>query len=148
MLQAQYNALGKFNLAAIERIVVSQYRHGAAFNRQRPFVDIPVVRHRRKRGGARYERIGARAAASLFPTDVTVESLFDGEPSGKALRFFHRCNEGDVFPSGGCGNHLRLDDSADGTPSLDASKSCRNAQFWYRPFRALGRQGVDVRPIG
>jgi hypothetical protein len=40
LLRAQYNALGKFNLAAIERIVVSKYRRGAAFNRQHPFVDI------------------------------------------------------------------------------------------------------------
>jgi hypothetical protein len=40
LLRVQYNALGKFNLAAIERIVVSKYRRGAAFNRQRPFVDI------------------------------------------------------------------------------------------------------------
>jgi hypothetical protein len=38
--RAQYNALGKFNLAAIERIVVSKYQRGAAFNRQHPFVDI------------------------------------------------------------------------------------------------------------
>jgi hypothetical protein len=40
LLRVQYNALGKFNLAAIERIVVSKYRRGAAFNRQHPFVDI------------------------------------------------------------------------------------------------------------
>jgi hypothetical protein len=40
LLRAQYNALGKFNLAAIERIVVSKYQRGAAFNRQHPFVDI------------------------------------------------------------------------------------------------------------
>jgi hypothetical protein len=40
LLRAQYNVLGKFNLAAIERIVVSKYRRGAAFNRQHPFVDI------------------------------------------------------------------------------------------------------------
>jgi hypothetical protein len=36
----QYNALGKRNLAAIERIVVSKYQRGAAFNRQHPFVDV------------------------------------------------------------------------------------------------------------
>jgi hypothetical protein len=40
LLRAQYNALGKFNLATIERIVVSKYQRGAAFNRQHPFVDI------------------------------------------------------------------------------------------------------------
>jgi hypothetical protein len=40
LLRAQYNALGKFNLAAIERIVVSKYRRGAVFNRQHPFVDV------------------------------------------------------------------------------------------------------------
>jgi len=40
LLRAQYNALGKFNLAAIERIVGSKYQRGAAFNRQHPFVDI------------------------------------------------------------------------------------------------------------
>jgi hypothetical protein len=31
---------GKLNLAAIERIAVSKYQHGVAFNRQHPFVDI------------------------------------------------------------------------------------------------------------
>jgi hypothetical protein len=36
----QYNALGKRNLAAIERIVTSKYKRGAAFNRQHPFVDV------------------------------------------------------------------------------------------------------------
>jgi len=36
----QYNALGKSNLAAIERIVTSKYQRGAAFNRQHPFVDV------------------------------------------------------------------------------------------------------------
>jgi hypothetical protein len=40
LLRAQYNALGKLNLAAIERIAVSKYQRGAAFNRQHPFVDI------------------------------------------------------------------------------------------------------------
>ena len=40
LLRAQYNVLGKFNLAAIERIVGSKYQRGAAFNRQHPFVDI------------------------------------------------------------------------------------------------------------
>jgi hypothetical protein len=38
--RAQYNALGKRNLAAIERIVSRKYRRGAAFSRQHPFVDV------------------------------------------------------------------------------------------------------------
>ena len=40
LLRAQYNALGKRNLAAIERIAILKYERGAAFNRQHPFVDI------------------------------------------------------------------------------------------------------------
>ena len=36
LLRAQYNALGKFNLPAIERIVISKFQRGAAFNRQHP----------------------------------------------------------------------------------------------------------------
>jgi hypothetical protein len=40
LLRAQYNALGKLNLAAIERIAASKYQRGTAFNRQYPFVDI------------------------------------------------------------------------------------------------------------
>jgi hypothetical protein len=36
----QYNALGKRNLAAIERIVTSKYQRGGALNRQHPFVDV------------------------------------------------------------------------------------------------------------
>jgi hypothetical protein len=40
LLRAQYNALGKRNLAAIERIVTLKYQRGAAFNRQHPFVDV------------------------------------------------------------------------------------------------------------
>jgi hypothetical protein len=40
LLRAQYNALARRNLAAIERIVVSKYQRGAALNRQHPFVDI------------------------------------------------------------------------------------------------------------
>ena len=38
--RAQYNALGKLNLAAIERIVNGKYQRGATFNRQHPFVDV------------------------------------------------------------------------------------------------------------
>ena len=40
LYREQYNALGKRNLAAIERIATSKYRRGPAFNRQHPFVDI------------------------------------------------------------------------------------------------------------
>jgi hypothetical protein len=40
LFRGQYNALGKVNLAAIERIVTSKYQRGAAFNRQHPFVDV------------------------------------------------------------------------------------------------------------
>ena len=40
LFRQQYNALGKHNLSAIERIVTSKYQGGAAFNRQHPFVDI------------------------------------------------------------------------------------------------------------
>jgi hypothetical protein len=37
LYRAQYNALGKRNLAAIERILTSKYQRG---NRQYPFVDV------------------------------------------------------------------------------------------------------------
>jgi hypothetical protein len=40
LYRAQYNALGRRNLAAIERIVTSKYERGPAFNRQHPFVDV------------------------------------------------------------------------------------------------------------
>jgi len=40
LFRQQYNAFGKRNLAAIERIVTSKYQRGAAFNRQHPFVDV------------------------------------------------------------------------------------------------------------
>jgi hypothetical protein len=40
LFRVQYNALGRHNLAAIERIVTSKYRRGPAFNRQHPFVDV------------------------------------------------------------------------------------------------------------
>ena len=40
LYREQYNALGKRNLAAIERIAASKYERGPAFNRQHPFVDI------------------------------------------------------------------------------------------------------------
>jgi hypothetical protein len=63
----------------------------------RPGVQSPVpvcgysaVRHHGKRRGARYERIGARTAASLLPTCVTLGLSFEGEPRGKALRCVRR----------------------------------------------------------
>jgi hypothetical protein len=40
LYREQYNALGKRNLAAIERIVATKYQRGPAFNCQYPFVDI------------------------------------------------------------------------------------------------------------
>ena len=40
LLRDQYNALGKLNLAAIQRIVNAKYQRGPAFNRQHPFVEI------------------------------------------------------------------------------------------------------------
>jgi hypothetical protein len=40
LFRDQYNALGKRNLPAIERIVTSKYQRGPAFNRQHPFVDV------------------------------------------------------------------------------------------------------------
>jgi hypothetical protein len=40
LFRAQYNALGRRNLSAIEQIVTSKYQRGAAFNRQHPFVDV------------------------------------------------------------------------------------------------------------
>ena len=40
LFRGQYNALGKLNLAAIQRIVGAKYRQGAGFNRQHPFVEV------------------------------------------------------------------------------------------------------------
>ena len=40
LFRNQYNALGKLNLAAIERIVSAKYQRGATFNRQHPFVEV------------------------------------------------------------------------------------------------------------
>jgi hypothetical protein len=40
LFRDQYNALGKANLAAIQRIVGAKYKKGAAFNRQHPFVEV------------------------------------------------------------------------------------------------------------
>ena len=40
LFRAQYNALGKLNLAAIERIVSAKYQRGVAFNRQHPFIEV------------------------------------------------------------------------------------------------------------
>jgi hypothetical protein len=40
LFRAEYNALGKRNLAAINRIVSCKYQRGATFNRQHPFVDV------------------------------------------------------------------------------------------------------------
>ena len=40
LFRGQYNALGKLNLAALQRIAGAKYQRGAAFNRQHPFVEI------------------------------------------------------------------------------------------------------------
>jgi hypothetical protein len=40
LFRDQYNALGKRNLAAIERIVGAKYQRGAALNRQHPYVEV------------------------------------------------------------------------------------------------------------
>jgi hypothetical protein len=40
LFRAEYNALGKSNLAAINRIGSCKYQRGAMFNRQHPFVDV------------------------------------------------------------------------------------------------------------
>jgi hypothetical protein len=40
LFRDQYNALGKLNFAAIERIVSAKYERGAAFNRQHPYVEV------------------------------------------------------------------------------------------------------------
>ena len=40
LFRDQYNALGRLNLVALQRIVSAKYQRGAAFNRQHPFVDI------------------------------------------------------------------------------------------------------------
>jgi hypothetical protein len=40
LFRDQYNALGKANLASIQRIVSAKYQRGAALNRQHPFVEV------------------------------------------------------------------------------------------------------------
>ncbi len=40
LFRSQYNALGKLNIAALERIVGAKYQRGAAANRQHPFVEV------------------------------------------------------------------------------------------------------------
>ena len=40
LFRDQYNALGKRNLAAIERIVSAKYLRGGAYNRQHPYVEV------------------------------------------------------------------------------------------------------------
>jgi hypothetical protein len=40
LFRDQYNALGKRNLAAIERIVAAKYQRGAALNSQHPYVEV------------------------------------------------------------------------------------------------------------
>jgi hypothetical protein len=40
LFRDQYNALGKRNLAAIERVVAAKYQRGTALNRQHPYVEV------------------------------------------------------------------------------------------------------------
>ncbi|MDA9546591.1 signal transduction histidine kinase [Bradyrhizobium sp. CCBAU 45321] len=40
LFRDQYNALGRLNLAALQRIVSAKYQRGPAFNRQHPFVEV------------------------------------------------------------------------------------------------------------
>src|SRR5271166_3664671 len=40
LFRGQYNALGRRNLPAIQRIAARKYKRGLAFNRQHPFVDV------------------------------------------------------------------------------------------------------------
>jgi protoporphyrinogen oxidase len=40
LFRDQYNALGKLNLAALQRIVRAKYERGAASNRQHPFIEV------------------------------------------------------------------------------------------------------------
>jgi hypothetical protein len=40
LFRDQYNALGRLNLAALQRIVNAKYQRGAGFNRQHPFVEV------------------------------------------------------------------------------------------------------------
>jgi hypothetical protein len=40
LFRDQYSALGRLNLAALQRIVSAKYQRGAAFNRQHPFVEV------------------------------------------------------------------------------------------------------------
>jgi hypothetical protein len=42
LFRDQYNALGRQNRAAIERIVDAKYQRGATCNRQHPFVEVLV----------------------------------------------------------------------------------------------------------
>src|ERR1700754_3149517 len=40
LFRDQYNALGRLNLAALQRIVSAKYQRGAGFNRQHPFIEV------------------------------------------------------------------------------------------------------------
>jgi hypothetical protein len=42
LFRSQYNALGKLNLAPIERIIGAKYRRGVELSRQHPFVEVLV----------------------------------------------------------------------------------------------------------
>jgi hypothetical protein len=40
LFRDQYNALGRLNLSALQRIVSAKYERGTALNRQHPFVEV------------------------------------------------------------------------------------------------------------
>ena len=40
LFRDQYNALGKLNLPAVQRIVSAKYERGIASNRQHPFIEV------------------------------------------------------------------------------------------------------------
>ena|SRR2546421_12669983 len=42
LFRTQYSALGKLNLAPIERIVSAKYERGVALSRQHPFIEVLV----------------------------------------------------------------------------------------------------------
>jgi hypothetical protein len=72
LYREQYNALGKRNLAAIERIVTSKYLRGSAFNRQYPFVDILLSDIMESEETLDTSELVREPPPPLFPTDVTL----------------------------------------------------------------------------
>ena len=110
LYREQYNALGKCNLAAIERVLMSKYERGPAFNRQYPFVDILLSDIIGSGETLDTTELVQRTAASLFPIDVSLGSLSEEEPCGKGSTFFCGRNKRNVFLICSCRCHLRFDD--------------------------------------